>query len=262
MRRSTVLACAMAITACTATEGDLLRTVPDAETTGTTSWQIQLQGQLDTTFDVQVYNVDIETPASVIADLHQAGRVVNCYFSAGTVEAFRSDASQFPASAVGDPLAAYPDERWLDVRDATVRAIMQARLSRAATSGCNGIHPSGLDGFEQPTGLTFTRDDQLAYNRWLAQASHDLGLTIGLVDGDLAFRQDLLADFDWTMAWSCVALAQCGVTSPFVKAGKAAFLVEIGDASRVSEVCPQAKSLGLSAIIKKQALDAFRVGCP
>jgi hypothetical protein len=253
----------MAITACSATEGDLLRTLPDGGGPGTAStWQLQLQGTLDTTIDVQLYDVDFETPASVIAALHAAGRTVHCYFSAGTVESFRADATQFPAAALGNPLVDYPDEKWVDVRDDTVRMLMQARVSRAAAAGCNGIHPSGLDGFEQPTGLSFTRDDQLAYNRWLAGVSRGLGLTIGIVDGDLALRQDLLADFDWTVAWSCIATSQCGVASPFVNAGKPSFLVEIGDASRVSEVCPIAKTLGLSAILKRQSLDAFRVGCP
>jgi Glycoside-hydrolase family GH114 len=264
MRSSIVLAGALAFTGCAATEGDLLRTLLDGATPAATgTWQIQLQGQLDTSFDVQVYNVDIETPASVIADLHAAGRTVNCYFSAGTVEAFRNDASQFPSSAIGNALPNYPDERWVDVRDATVRSIMQARVSRAAAAGCDGVHSSGLDGFQEPTGLTLTRDDQLAYDRWLADLCHGLGLSIGIVDGDLALRQDLLAVFDWTVGWSCLAASSpCDVTSPFVQAKKPAYLVEIGDASRVGQVCPLAKTLGLSAIIKNQSLDAFRVGCP
>jgi hypothetical protein len=271
MRSSTVLAGAMAITACAGTEGDLLRSVPDAQAAGDAmppptpgpTWQIQLQGTLDTSFDVQVYTADFEeTPSSVIADLHQAGRTVYCYFSAGTMEPFRSDASQFPPSSLGGPVAGY-NETWVDIRNDTVRTIMQARISRAAAVGCDGIHPSGLDAFQRSTGFSLTRDDQLAYNRWLATSSHLAGLTIGLVEGDVTLRQDLLADFDWTVAWSCLsASTPCGMVSPFVNAGKASFLVEIGDASRVAEVCPPARALGLSAIIKRESLDAFRVGCP
>jgi hypothetical protein len=84
---------------------------------------------------------------------------------------------------------------------------------------------------------------------------------MGLVDGD-APSQDLLPDFDWTVVWSCLT-RQCDVAAPFVNARKEAFLVEFGSASRVGEVCPLAKTLGLSAIIKRDALlDAFRVGCP
>ena len=64
------------------------------------------------------------------------------------------------------------------------------------------------------------------------------------------------------MAWSCVD-ADCPSTAPFVAAHKAAFLIEYGDESRTAAVCPKARSLGLSAILKRDAnLDAFRVGCP
>jgi hypothetical protein len=50
---------------------------------------------------------------------------------------------------------------------------------------------------------------------------------------------------------------------PFVGARKAAFLIEYGDESRLAEVCPKARGLGLSAIIKRNgSLDAFRAGCP
>jgi glycosyl hydrolase family 114 len=84
---------------------------------------------------------------------------------------------------------------------------------------------------------------------------------MGLVDGDTALSQDLVVDFDWTVVWSCLA-TQCVAASPFMKAGKAAYLVEYGDASRATVVCPAAKGLGLSAIIKNQSLDAFRAGCP
>src|SRR5215471_4293736 len=73
MRSSTVLACAMAVAACAGTEGDLLRSTPDARAPGDgasprpppvpmSTWQIQLSGTLDTTVDVQLYTTDLGTP--------------------------------------------------------------------------------------------------------------------------------------------------------------------------------------------------------
>jgi hypothetical protein len=291
MRSYKVLFCAMALTACAGTEGDILRSTPDASTPDAltldasapdappaadasdaapprpkpeplTTWQIQLMDPLDTTIDVKVYTFDIETPTSVIRALHSAGRIVICYFSAGTMEDFRDDAPRFPPDSLGASLPNYPDERWIDVRNATVRAIMQDRLVKAARVGCDGIHPSGLASFLSTTGLDFTRADQLAYNRWLAQAAHALGLSIGLVSGDAPLSQELVADFDWTVVWSCLATS-CPSAAPFVGARKAAFLIEYGDASRLPDVCPKARELGLSAIVKRTPnLDAFRAGCP
>jgi hypothetical protein len=260
----------MAVTACAGTQGDLLSSTPDANVGGDSappppilgvSWQIQLTGMVNTTVNVQLYTVDYETPAPVIRDLHVAGRIVICYFSAGTFEPFRPDAARFPTTAMGAPLQGYPDERWIDIRNDTVRSIMQDRISAAAASGCDGIHPSGLAGFQEATGLTFTRDDQLAYDRWLAGVSHGSRLSMGLVEGDAALSQDLVPDFDWVVVWSCLD-TQCAAASPFLNAGKTAFLVEIGDASRAPQVCPAAKGLGLSAVIKHQSLDAYRGGCP
>jgi hypothetical protein len=273
MRSSTALVCAMAVSACTGTEGDLLRTKPGSEPPADaatarprpgalSSWQIQLTGTLDTSLDVQVYISDLETPAQVIGSLHSSNRIVICYFSAGTMEPFRDDASGFPASSLGAPLENYPDERWVDVRDMAVRSIMRARLERAAEAGCDGVHPSGLAAFLVNTELDFTRSDQIAYDRWLSTVAHGLGLSIGLVDGDATLSRELLADFDWTVVFSCLDTG-CAAAAPFVAAAKAAFLIEYGDESRAFEVCPKAKSLGLSAILKRDSdLDAFRVGCP
>lgn len=265
MRISRALCCLISVSACKATEGDVLRTKADAairpQPAPLDSWQIQLTGALDTSFDVRLYTADVTTPASVIADQHSAGRIMICYFSAGTVESFRDDAGSFPPAAVGASLAGYPDERWVDVRDPTVRAIMQDRITNAAAAGCDGIHPSGLAGFFATTGFTLTRSDQLAYDRWLAAAAHAVGLSIGFVetDGDLA--NDLVTDFDWAVAWSCIDM-NCAPAAPFVAAQKAAFLVEYGDQTLAASLCPKARALGLSAIIKRDAnLDAFRVGC-
>jgi len=268
MRTFTALACTIAITGCSGTDGDILRTRADGSVTerprpaplGT--WQIQLSGALDTTVDARSYTVDVATPPSVIAGLHDAGRIVLCYFSAGTREPFRADAARFPASTLGAPLVDYPDERWVDVRDGTVRAIMRDRIIAAAGAGCDGVHPSGVAAFQESTNLDFTRDDQVAYNRSLATVAHALGLSIGLVQVDTALSQELVADFDWAVLWTCLD-TNCAPASPFTGASKPVFLVEYGDETRVPAVCPKARSLGLSAIIKRDGdLDAFRVGCP
>jgi hypothetical protein len=284
MRTTPVLAVLLALAACTGTEGDVLHTRKDSGSSGSgamggaggfggmgagsprpsplSSWQIQLSGTLDTSLDVDVYVADFQTDESAIRRLHDAGRIVLCYFSAGTQEAFRPDAARFPESALGAELPNYPDERFVDVRDDTVRAIMVDRVIAAGDAGCDGVHPSGLAAFSTSTGLDFDRSDQLDYNRWLASVVHARGLTLGLVDGDASLSQELASDFDWTVVWSCLR-AGCPSATPFTAAGKAALLVEYGDETRAAEVCPLAASLNLSAIIKRNAnLDAFRVGCP
>jgi hypothetical protein len=77
-----------------------------------TSWQIQFTGQIDTSLDVQVFDLDmVDTPKSIIDQLHTKGAKVVCYFSAGTWEPWRSDADDFPDSVLGDDLEGWPDEK-------------------------------------------------------------------------------------------------------------------------------------------------------
>ncbi|MEE8146212.1 MAG: endo alpha-1,4 polygalactosaminidase, partial [Longimicrobiales bacterium] len=66
-----------------------------------TTWQWQLQGDVNIAYDVALYELDLfETPASVISALKASGRRLLCYFSAGSWEDFRPDAGQFPSSAL------------------------------------------------------------------------------------------------------------------------------------------------------------------
>jgi hypothetical protein len=256
--------------ACGATEGDVLRTRADAASgpvaarprpvPGAT-FQIQLNGNVDTTVDASTFTIDLATAPSVFADLHAAGRLVMCFFSGGTYEPFRDDASRFPQAALGSALTDYPNERWIDVRDSGVRAVMSDRVTLAAQSGCDGIHAGNLDGYLQSTGFPLTENDQQSYDRWLEQAAHAVGMSAGLVDGDAALNGLLAADFDWAVVWSCID-AGCDAAAPFVAAGKPVFLVEFGGSDLAASVCPKAQALGLSAVIKNQSLDAFRGGCP
>jgi hypothetical protein len=54
--------------------------------------------------------------------------------------------------------------------------------------------------------------------------------------------------------------------APFVSAGKAVFAAEYTDEMSVTkfrnQVCPLARTLGFSAILKDRDLDAWRRGCP
>lgn len=47
--------------------------------------------------------------------LHNSNRFVSCYISIGTVEGWRSDAAQFPASVIGNNVVGRSGEKWLDV---------------------------------------------------------------------------------------------------------------------------------------------------
>ena len=112
-----------------------------------TSWQWQLSGEIDTSFNVDMYDIDLfNTPASLISQLQADGHIVICYFSAGSWEDWRPDADQFPAAVLGDNLEGWPGERWLDIRRLDLLApLMAARFDLAASKGCDGIEPDNIE---------------------------------------------------------------------------------------------------------------------
>lgn len=226
-----------------------------------TTWQWQLSGTIDTSFDVAMYDIDLfDTPQATIDALHDDGRVVVCYFSAGSYEEWRDDAPSFPAEALGEPLDGWPGERWLDVRHEGVRAIMTARLDLAAEKRCDGVEPDNVDGYQNGSGFPLDAADQLDYNRFLAREAHARGLSIGLKN-DLDQVVDLLGDFDWALNEECFAYDECDRLLPFVEAGKAVFTVEYGDAALADTVCPMANAMDFDTLIKRLDLDAWRVAC-
>lgn len=232
--------------------------VPPPETT----WQWQLTGTIDTSIDVAMYDIDlVEAPQAVIDELRAQGRVVICYFSAGSVEDWRPDAGDFPPAAIGETLDGWPDERWLDVRDPGVRDVMRARLDLAVAKRCDGVEPDNVDGYANASGFPLTGADQLDFNRFLAAEAHARGLSVGLKN-DLDQIPDLVGDFDWALNEECVAYSECDAISPFIDAGKAVFHVEYGPPSLADSVCPVTGPLRFSTLIKNLDLDAPLTVCP
>lgn len=116
------------------------------------TWQIVLTGVVDEkklpfTPNVDVWDVDLEkTPASTIRALHDAGKKVICYFSAGTYEGGRTDSCLFKRADMGCKMKSW-EEWWLDLSSTNVRNIMTDRIKMAATKECDAIDPDNVDGY-------------------------------------------------------------------------------------------------------------------
>ncbi|MBK9745420.1 MAG: endo alpha-1,4 polygalactosaminidase [Chloroflexi bacterium] len=222
------------------------------------TWQWQLTGEIDTSYDVAMYDIDLfDAPQAVIDELHAAGRIVICYFSAGSHEDWRPDSGDFPAAVLGEPLDDWPGERWLDIRQLdALQPIMAARLDLAVAKGCDGVEPDNVDGYTQASGFRSTYADQLAYNRWLAEAAHERGLSIGLKN-DLNQIADLVDAFDWALNEQCFQYGECELLLPFIDAGKAVFGVEYREEGLdPADYCPAALRYGFSWLTKMYDLGA------
>jgi len=224
------------------------------------TWQWQLTGTIDQSVDAQMFDVDLfDTPAATVASLHEAGRRVICYVSAGTFENWRPDASLFPAAVKGNAVSGFQDERWLDVRQWSVlQPILEARMDLCRSKGFDGIELDNVDGYANRTGFPLTAADQLAFNRALATSAHARNLSAALKN-DLDQVRDLVGQFDWALNEQCFEYGECNALLPFLNAHKAVFNVEYNLAT--SAFCPQANAMGLSSMRKHLSLDAYRVAC-
>lgn len=228
-----------------------------------TTWQIQFDGPLDLSVDAAMYEIDgLDSPAATVAALHAAGRKVVCYVNAGAWEEWRDDAALFPPAVIGNNYAGWPGERWLDIRQIDLLApLLRARLDQCAAKGFDAVDPDNLDGYANDSGFPLTADDQLKFNRFLADEAHLRRLSIALKN-DFAQAEELAAHFDFAVAESCFHYGECSLLEPFIRRGKAVFAIEYAENGMTPErFCSSAAEMKISAILKNRRLDAWRVSC-
>lgn len=211
-----------------------------------TSWYWQLQGTVNTNVAATVYDIDLyDNSAATFSSLKQSGHKVICYFSAGTYEDWRSDAKSFPAAALGKNVDGWPGEKWLDVRNMTVRQIMMARMDLAKSKGCDGLEPDNVDGYSNGSGFPLTKDDQISFNSFLADQAHARGMTIALKNStDLV--QSLVSKFDFAVVEECFKYNECDAYTPFITQNKAVLNAEYTSFS--SATCSKASALKFSTV--------------
>ncbi len=224
------------------------------------SWQWQLSGNIDTSYNVDMYDIDLfDTPKETIEILHARDIKVICYFSAGSWEKFRSDAKDFPKEVLGKKLKDWPNEKWLDISNYDLFArIMEKRLDLAVEKGCDGVEPDNVDGYQNKNGFGLKYNDQLRYNRWIAAQAHARGLSIGLKN-DLDQIEDLVDYFDFAVNEQCFQYSECELLEPFIKKDKAVFGVEYELDTR--KFCEKAKKMNYSWLKMRYELEGRRIAC-
>jgi hypothetical protein len=226
-----------------------------------TSWQWQLSSVPSSSklLNVGMYDVDgFDASTSLITAMHNKGIKAVCYIDAGTWENWRSDAGKFPSYVKGKSNG-WPGEKWLDIRQINVLApIMTARFQMCAKKGFDAVEPDNIDGYSNHTGFSLSSSDQIAYNKWIADTVHSLGMTVALKN-DVEQVKALVSSFDFTINEECFAYSECSTLQPFLAAGKAVFEVEYSLSP--SRFCPKANSMNFNSMLKDEDLTAYRVAC-
>ena len=228
-----------------------------------TSWQWQIDGGPidETVLDAvgntkKMYDIDMFTSdAATIQRLHAKAITVVCYVETGGWESFRPDASSYPAAVLGNPLSGYPGERFVDIRRLDVLLpIMRARLDVARAKGCDGIEPDLDDTYTDNTGFSLTMQDQLVFNKAVADLAHERGMSIGLKNGASpggVFEAAMAQFTDWALNEECHQYAECGGYRAFIAQNKAVFQVEYtASGTTPAAVCPANNAANYDGILK------------
>jgi hypothetical protein len=222
--------------------------------------QYQLIGMHDPGADVDLFVLDLfETSSAQVARLHAAGRSVVAFIAAGSYEPWRDDVDTLPDAVIGEPLAGYPDEAWLDVRAASVRQLMVGRLTRAAEKGFDGVLLVSLDAYLADSGHPLSATAQLEYNRWLAQEAMQRRLLPG-ISSDWPHAAELAEHYAFAVHLDCIANQRCGELGPYRQRGKPVFDLETS--GEPAQVCADAARLSLSVTLKRSSFDAWFHACP
>jgi hypothetical protein len=224
------------------------------------SWQWQLTGAVNLDVKADVYDIDLfDVDRSTVVALHAQGRKAVCYLNAGAWEPGRPDSGQFPAHVKGNAVSGWPAERWLDVRNlAVLRPLIGGRLDLCRAKGFDAAEFDNVDGYQNNSGFPISAQDQLNFNRLLANEAHARGLGAALKnDGDQAAA--LVGSFEFAINEQCFEYRECNQLAPFTAAGKAVLHVEYN--LDPSQFCSQARSLGFSSMRKNLSLDSWRVAC-
>ncbi|KAF2013349.1 carbohydrate-binding module family 1 protein [Aaosphaeria arxii CBS 175.79] len=234
-------------------------------------WQIVLTGTPDVSkmplppTDAPVWDVDLfDTEASSIKTLKAAGKIVICYFSAGTWEDWRDDAKEFPNADIGKVLPEWPNEKWIRTGSQKVRDIMSKRIKIAADKGCDAIDPDNTDGYQNDNGLNLRNTDLIDYMRWLQKTAAGYNMKIGLKNS-LDILPTIGPIMDFAVNEQCAQLSECTAYNDFLASGKPVFHIEyptpLNPSQANSTYCNGPGTDGMSTILKDMQLTGIAVYC-
>lgn len=249
------------------------------------TWQWQLNPDtgasgINTSVVADMYEIDgFANDAATVATLHAsagthtARRGVTCYWSAGTSEDWRPDATAYDPMLLGNAYSGFADERWVDIRQLpSLAPILTARMDMCRAKGFDAIEFDNMDSWfaDNKTGLNLTQEDATAFVVWLAQQAHLRGLSMALksvVELVPAVRRHV----DFSVVEQCFEFQECTRSSAntggaygydmMTELGKPVFEAEYRTYSATSNVCAQANALGFGTIYKHVALDSYRISC-
>jgi hypothetical protein len=226
-----------------------------------TSWQWQIGGgTIDPNLAVEVFDIDWEESATVVGQLHNAGKRVICYVSVGSWEDWRPDAASFPAAVLGNDYPGWPGERFVDIRAQALRDVMAKRLDVCKSKGFDAVEPDNMDVFSSNSGFPLTQANGVDYAKWLATECHARGMAIVQKNAS-EITANIQSVYDGALTEDCYNDGWCADMQPYIDANKPVFACEY-TSSIFTAACAWGKPKKYSFILKSLDLNAPVTFCP
>ncbi|ORX87277.1 hypothetical protein BCR32DRAFT_289400 [Anaeromyces robustus] len=226
-----------------------------------TTWNWILNSEdIESDNNVDVLDIDLfDVDAKTINKLKNKGHHIICYFSVGTYEKWRPDASEFLKvdNLVRDKMEEW-NENYIDITNPYLKPIMSKRFDLAKEKGCDGIEPDNIDIYlskkVKKWKIPITVEDQLSYDLWLTTEAHQRGLSIGMKN-DIENASKMATYFDFAINEECYDYDECSNYEPFINMNKAVFTAAYGDCCDkkfLDKLEKNTKGKNLSIIIKNE----------
>ncbi|MCO6382890.1 endo alpha-1,4 polygalactosaminidase [Oceanicola sp. 502str15] len=228
----------------------------------TAYWDWQLTHPYDLDIDVKVLALDKDDhDRETVMALRSRGVKPVCYVSIGSWEEYRDDKDRFPEEALGEPLGEWPDERYVDIRNAGVVQIMKDRIADCAARGFLAVEMDNMDVYENTSSFELTREDALGYIRELAMFAKAQGLEVAQKNTP-ELVPDLVNQMDFIMVEECFVYNFCDDLQPYIDAGKDVLAIEYDDAGLDWDaVCEDSKARGIKLLLKSHEITAGGKSC-
>lgn len=201
----------------------------------------------------------------LVEAFHARGIKVIAYISVGTIEDYRPDSTLLPPEIIGNVYPAWPDERFLDIREIEkMKPFIISRFDMIKQKGFDGIEPDNMDGYGEINGFDLTLNDAKIFCEWIIDEAHKRGLSIGQKNTEELVPL-LYQRFDWALTEDIFNSNTQNDYSLYISANKPVFSAEYSDVMGITDfntsVCAKAKQLKYFAFLKHRDLTQWKYEC-
>lgn len=217
-------------------------------------------------YSCKIIDIDaFTTTKELVAAFHARGIKVIAYISVGTLETYRPDSNLLPSEVIGNIYPAWPDERFLDIRQIEkLKPFITSRFDMIKAKGFDGIESDNIDIYGEVTDFNLTLEDTKIFCEWIIDEAHKRGLCIGQKNTEELVPM-LYKKFDWALTENIFHQNNQNDYSPYISNGKPVFSAEYTDAMDILHfntfVCNKALQLKYFAFLKHKDLNQWTYEC-